>query len=208
MPSASNEREHAFGELRSPSVVDRFGVWLSARQHHRQVRSYGGLRVGDFGCGYQVTFVRSVLDDVASAVLIDVTLPSDLKAHPKVTAIEGFLPEAAQQVAAASLDVALCTSVLEHLDEPDRMLSEVHRVLAPGGVALINTPSWRGKRFLEFSSFRLGLSPANEIDEHKTYYDPKDLWPMLVHAGFKPRGIRCFRHKFGLNTFAACRVEK
>ena len=30
--------------------------------------------------------------------------------------------------------------------------------------------------------------------------------PMLVEAGFKPSKIRCFRHKFGLNTFAVCRL--
>ncbi len=65
-------------------------------------------------------------------------------------------------------------------------------------------PSWRGKTFLEFTTFRLGSSPE-EMDDHKMYYDPRDLWPLLVQAGFRPRDIRCFRHKFGLNTFARCR---
>jgi hypothetical protein len=27
---------------------------------------------------------------------------------------------------------------------------------------------------------------------------------MLVLAGFLPSNIRCFSHKFGLNTFAVC----
>jgi len=70
----------------------------------------------------------------------------------------------------------------------------------------VNVPSWRGKRFLELSAYRLGLSPAEEIDDHKAYYDPRDLWPLLVRAGFRPSEIRCFRHKFGLNTFAVCRA--
>jgi hypothetical protein len=43
------------------------------------------------------------------------------------------------------------------------------------------------------------------MDDHKAYYDPRDLWPLLVRAGFRPSDIRCFRHKFGLNTFAECR---
>ena len=84
------------------------------------------------------------------------------------------------------------------------LLQQIHRVLKPGGRALINVPSWRGKRFLEFSAFRLGLSPASEMDDHKTYYDVKDLWPLLVASGFRPSRIRCFSHKFGLNTFAVC----
>jgi hypothetical protein len=27
---------------------------------------------------------------------------------------------------------------------------------------------------------------------------------LLVRAGFLPSNIRCFSHKFGLNTFAVC----
>ncbi len=68
----------------------------------------------------------------------------------------------------------------------------------------MNVPSWRGKKFLELSAFRLGLSPAVEMDDHKQYYDVRDLWPLLVRNGFRPSQIRCFRHKFGLNTFAVC----
>ena len=71
----------------------------------------------------------------------------------------------------------------------------------------MNVPSWLGKPFLEFASFRLGVTnTAEEIDDHKAYYDPRDLWPMLVRAGFRPSRIRCFRHKFGLNTSAVCHV--
>ena len=94
--------------------------------------------------------------------------------------------------------------MLEHLWSPLQALQEFHRITAPGGVCLINVPSWRGKWFLEFFAFRLGLSPAAEMNDHKTYYDPKDLWPLLVQAGFRPQDIKCFRHKFGMNTFAVC----
>jgi hypothetical protein len=46
------------------------------------------------------------------------------------------------------------------------------------------------------------------MDDHKWYFDPRELWLLLVRAGFKPSEIRCGRHKFGLNTFAACRVGR
>ena len=64
-------------------------------------------------------------------------------------------------------------SVVEHLWEPDLSLRAFRRLLRPGGVCAINVPSWRGKRALEFSAFKLGLSPAEEMDDHKTYYDPQ-----------------------------------
>jgi hypothetical protein len=67
---------------------------------------------------------------------------------------------------------------------------------------MINVPTWRGKKFLEFTAFRLGLSPASEIDDHRMYYDGRDLWPLLVKGGFKPSLIQMRYHKFGLNLFA------
>jgi SAM-dependent methyltransferase len=171
------------------------------------VKNFARKRIGDFGCGFDARFARSVLDEIEHAVLVDVALAPDLKSHSRVTAIEDTLPEAIERLDDDSLDVVLCISVLEHLWEPERVLRELRRVCAPGGTCLINVPSWRGKRFLEFSAYRLNLSPPDEMDDHKAYYDPRDLWPLLVRAGFVPHEIRCYRHKFGLNTFAACRVS-
>jgi SAM-dependent methyltransferase len=200
-------RTGAYEQHRAHSRVDRFGVWLSARALNRHVPSFAGKAVGDFGCGYEARFVRSVLPDIERAVLVDRALAPDLKADERITAIEGVLPDALRDIDVASLDVVLCISVLEHLWEPLETLVELRRIVAPGGVCLVNVPTWSGKRFLELSAFRLGLSPAEEMDDHKTYYDPSDLWPLLVRAGFLPHNIRCGRHKFGLNTFAACRVD-
>lgn len=201
-------REEAFGQRDKTSFVDRFGVWLSGRSVRRATGSLRGVDLGDFGCGYHASFVRSVLPEVASVTLGDVDLASDLVEHPKVTAIKGHLPATLERVPSATLDVVLCLSVLEHLAEPDQALSHFHRILRPGGVCVVNVPTWMGKFFLEVSAFRLGLSPAREMDDHKRYYDPRDLWPQLVKAGFPPHAIRCRRHKFGLNTIAVCHNEE
>jgi SAM-dependent methyltransferase len=205
-PDTDAVRTTSFGEGYAPTLVDRFGVWLSLRKIRRFVGTCEGLQVGDFGCGYNATAVRSMLGDIAHAHLVDVSIADDLRADPKVTAIEGGLPEVLPSIPSDALDVVMCMSVLEHLWEPLDALREFHRIARPGATVLLNVPSWRGKRFLELSAFRLGLSPADEMDDHKAYYDPRDLWPLLVRAGFRPSGIRCFKHKFGLNTFAACTV--
>ncbi len=198
-------RSHSFGQSYRPTVVDRFRVWLSGRQIKRWVPSFDGQSVGDFGCGYHATFARSILPKIRQAVLVDIQLAPDLKADPKINALEGVLPDALAQIPNASLDIVLCVSVLEHLWDPVRALQEFHRIVRPGGVCLFNVPSWKGKRFLEFSAFRLGLSPASEMNDHKMYYSPQDFWPLLVRAGFIPQDVHCFSHKFSLNTFAVCR---
>jgi SAM-dependent methyltransferase len=199
-----SERMFAYGQERPATIVDRFGVWLGTRAVRREVR-FDSANFADFGCGFHAAFARTQLTAASSALLVDVALAEDLKSHPKVTAIEGSLPAVLPAVATDSMDIVLCLSVLEHLLKPQDALGHFHRILRPGGVAVLNVPSWLGKPFLEVAAFRLGLSPAEEMDDHKAYYDPRDLWPMLVRAGFRPSLIRCHRHKFGLNTAAVCR---
>lgn len=207
-PKIAVNRQTAYEQERAPTLVDRFGVWLSGRQIRRFVSSLSGLTVADIGCGYYAKLVRPQLPGIREAFLVDVALAPDLKQRLNVRALEGRLPAILEEMPDTRMDVVLCTSVLEHLWEPLECLRHIRRILAPGGIALINVPSWRGKWYLEMSAFRLGLSPPLEIDDHKTYYDVRDLWPLLVRAGFAPHQIRCFSHKFGLNVFAACRMEQ
>lgn len=207
MATAEHAREQGFGAESPLTVVDRLGVWLSGRSIRRAVPCFDGLRIADLGCGHEASFSRSILGRVQSALLVDVSLADDLKAHPKVRGVEGTLPEALLDVPSGSLDVVMCISSLEHVASADELAGECHRLLAPGGVFLVNVPTWLGKRLLEFSAFRLGLSPSEEMDDHKMYYDQRDLWPVLRRAGFLPHNIRCFRHKGGLNLFAISRID-
>jgi hypothetical protein len=40
------------------------------------------------------------------------------------------------------------------------------------------------------------------MDEHKMYYSKRELWPLLVHAGFKPSRIRLQYRKLCMILFA------
>ncbi len=205
--STGQLRQTSFGQHDYPGLR----VWIRNRlllgSLLRTGRPYAGKRLADVGCGFKAAFTRTLLDELSSAILVDVAIAPDLKAHPRVTAIEGALPDALAEVPSHSVDVVLCSAVLEHLWEPLETLKEFPRVLAPGGVCLINVPSWLGKRVLEFLVFRLGMSTADEIDDHKTYYSPRQLWPLLVRAGFVPHNIKCYRQLVGVNTLAVCRVD-
>jgi len=191
-------RATAYGEQQALTPVDRFGVWLSLRALRRDVDWSAGPRVLDLGSGYNARLLRAL---GAEGTAVDVSLA------PGVSGIEAPIEEALPQLDDDSVDVVLAISVLEHIDDDEAVLRECHRVLAPGGTLAINVPTWLGKPFLELSAFRLGLSPAEEIDDHKRYYAKRDLWPRLVRAGFKPSAIDLRYHKGGLNLFGTARCS-
>jgi SAM-dependent methyltransferase len=143
------QRERAFAQDHDPSVVDRFGVWLSARQIRRWVPSFKGKRVADLGCGYHAAFMRTILDEAQAALLLDVAIAPDLEKDPRAQVHLGPLAQTLQGLPDRSLDVVLAISVLEHVWEPLSLLESIRRLLAPGGQCLINVPSWKGKRYLE-----------------------------------------------------------
>jgi SAM-dependent methyltransferase len=197
----STRATESYGE-HGVTWVDRFGVWLSQRAIRRWLPSGKKLRVLELGCGYRATQLLALRDRLEHGTGVDFKIAPELKAHAGFTFRESAIEEALPQLAEGAFDVVLVISVLEHVAEPLALLTRVHRLLRPGGVLLINVPTWRGKTFLEFSAFRLGLSPKVEMDDHKMYYDKRDLWPLLVRAGFKPSELRLRYHKFGLNLFA------
>jgi SAM-dependent methyltransferase len=196
----------SYGEESLPTGRIALRDWLILRRLLRAGAPYRGKRLVDIGCGYYAQTTRQLRTEASSTVLVDASISEDLKSDPKIRVIEARLPEAMNEIDDRSVDVLVCSAVLEHLREPFETLRHFPRVLAPGGMALINVPSWAGKRPLEFVAFRLGLS-TDEMNDHEMYYDPRDLWPLLVRAGFRPRNIRCKKHWLRFNTLAVCRQD-
>lgn len=196
----------SYGTERS-TLTDRFGTWLSRRAILRNIGSRSGLAVMELGCGFAARNLLAIEDRASRLVAVDYNLSGDLKSRPKFECLELPAIPALDRLAGDSFDLILIISVLEHLDNPFEVLSRCRELLKQGGKLLINVPTWRGKSFLEFSAFRLGWSPGTEMDDHKMYYDKRDLWPLLVAAHFLPSRIRLRYHKFGLNLFAVVTRE-
>lgn len=202
----NNPDRESFGQKKLTSV-DRFGVWLSQRAIARELPARSDLEVLELGCGFRAAQLLALAPRLKRGVGVDFQIAPELAKHDKFTFFEGTIEETLGRLASQTFDAVLLISVLEHLRDPLFVLEAVRRLLKSSGVLLINVPTWRGKGFLEFSAFRLGLSPKLEMDDHKMYYDKRDLWPLLVRAGFKPSLIKLRYHKFGLNLFAVARRE-
>ncbi len=98
------------------------------------VRRYGGGRLIDIGCGkkpYKALLQRHIKEHVG------VDRAGGLHGMDAVdlvgTAYEIPAPD-------ASFDTAMCTAVLEHLEEPSEVLAECFRVLKSDGYAIYSVP--------------------------------------------------------------------
>jgi SAM-dependent methyltransferase len=135
-----------------------------------------------------------------------------VEAHP---ANQSLLPVQARIDASipfqtSSIDNITIINGLEHLWLDQDVVTDCWRVLRPNGILQIVVPTWFGKPFLEFLAFRMKDKQAFiEMNDHKTYYDERQLWPMLVRAGFMPSTISMRRIKFfcSIHAVAVKQVE-
>lgn len=197
----SKEKRKSFGTSKT-TWVDSFGVWLSQVHIRRARLSKTPLKVADIGSGFNATNLRTFSSIANELYAIDFNLNPQLLEDTRFKIIEGDVEKFPNLLDISDLDLILMISVLEHFKDDSKMLTWAYQHLSDKGSLIINVPTWMGKVFLEFSAFKLGLSPVEEMEDHKRYYSTRDLWPVLVKAGFLPSKIKMKYTKFGLNLFA------
>jgi len=194
------KRDTSFGTS-GLTILDKFGTWLSKFAIIRVVKARKNLKILELGCGYSARNLIALERIADSLTGVDFNLSENLKTNDKFIAIEDSIEGAIKGLIETKFDLIMIISVLEHLDDPRHILRECKKLLNDDGILIVNVPTWLGKNFLEFSAFKLGLSPKEEMDDHKRYYDKRDLWPEMVAAGFLPSNISMNYHKFRLNLF-------
>lgn len=101
----------------------------------------------------------------------------------------------------SSVDVVTALAVLEHFENPLFILQQVFRILKPGGILLLTTPTPMAKPVLEFLAYKLHLISKREIDEHKHYFNREELMQIHIKAGFGREKISCRLFELGFNSF-------
>ena len=88
-----------------------------------------------------------------------------------------------------TFDLVLSVTMLEFIHEPEKVLSEVYRVLKPGGEAVIGTMNGKSMWFIFKRMKSLFVETAYR---YARFYTPKELESLMKNAGFKEtesRGI-------------------
>ncbi|HTS00239.1 MAG TPA: class I SAM-dependent methyltransferase [Bacteroidota bacterium] len=96
--------------------------------------------------------------------------------------------------AAGSFDVVFMGDVLEHLPDPVGALSEIHRILAPGGLVVIGVPSQTNTLFSRLGFILYGMlgkqTTVSLPPYHLFEYRPGSLRRLLARCGFTVAEIR------------------
>ncbi len=161
-----------------------------------------GERVLDAGCGRYLKFSKE-LSDTAQVVGIDLdsVLETDNQGTP--FGIRGDLSRL--PFPAASFDVVISRSVVEHLEDPEEVFREFCRVLRPGGRAVIVTPNKYDYVSLiaAVTPYRLHRSLVSRIfrvpedDVFPTLYRANTISSIrraLTSAGFVQKDLQTVNH--------------
>jgi 2-polyprenyl-6-hydroxyphenyl methylase/3-demethylubiquinone-9 3-methyltransferase len=152
----------------------------------------GGERVLDVGCG-EGAFAAALVDAGASVIGIDVAdepLRRARAQHPalELRRVDG---EEAWPFEDSSFDAVWGGEVIEHVADTAAWLSEVGRVLRPGGRLLLSTPAHGA-----LTRMRIALSGAafaerfDPLSDHLRFYTARTLAGVLEDFGFEHVRVR------------------
>lgn len=157
------------------SSPEAFAVYLMHEATYRFAEQYTrGKRVLDFGCGSGYGSAQ-IAESAARVVGIDVSDDAVTYAIEHFTrdnlAFKRIDGDAPLPFADGSFDTVLSFQVIEHVPDPARYLTEIRRVLVPGGRLVLATPD-RSTRLLP------GQRPWNRWHLHE--YGAAELDALLA----------------------------
>ena len=149
----------------------------------------------DLGCGAG-EFSAALLEAGATPIAVDVADEALRRARERVPGLDARLWSCGQPlpVEDASVDVAWAGEVIEHVVDVAPWLSEVRRVLRPGGTLLLTTPDHGPVTLLALAvSSRRFATHFEPRSDHVRFFSRRTLRELLDDLGFDVAELRSRR---------------
>lgn len=152
----------------------------------------------EIGCGAKALFLRELAGFNGKKLIgIDPRIDENILLSNNFVLIKKKIIDRID-LADNSVNGVMMLAVLEHLDRPQKVMDEIYRILTPGGLLCLTTPTPFAKNILKSMAFA-GLLDKEQVAEHKNYFDRENLKKMARQAGFAKTKHHYFQ--LGCNNF-------
>ncbi len=176
---------------------------IAHNQRWKAIRPYLRGRVLDVGCGW--ASIPDLLAPGQQYVGVDgnpTMIAYGQKKYPQHRFFTRNVDTQPLALSEACFDTVILSAVIEHLQQPERILHEIRQVLAPQGNLLITTPTPWGD-FLHHLGSLLRLFYAESVLGHVKVFNQKSLRDIAEQCGFEVVEYRTFA--LGANQVAVCK---
>jgi ubiquinone/menaquinone biosynthesis C-methylase UbiE len=200
------EIQAAGGDTGTPLNLQKRLDWM-----HAVAGPLGGRSVIDCGCGAG-EYVRALTNLGADAWGIEYSAEKIDDAQRLAGVPEGRVAVGdleSLEFPDAHFDIALVNEVLEHVPHDDQAIREVHRILKPGGVAVIFSPN----RLYPFETHGVSLRSGAKVPHYIPFvpyvpvrvrlfeYWARNYWPWELRALVRAGGFSIERWGYVWQTF-------
>ena len=186
-----------------------FGVFV--RDWRERCRHSGHLNILDAGCGDGINLIG--LDQLtagqslrASICAVDYN-PLRLARARRVAATarlqQGSLYDLPFR--GDSFDIVLCNHVIEHVPDMSRALTELHRVLRPGGLLVVGVPN--EGCLMGRARNRLIQPSISRTTDHVHFFTAQTIGDALSQSGFEVQRVERETFFFPCSYLNACCAE-
>lgn len=145
----------------------------------RFVRSLGRVeRALDLGCGDGRLGAELDAVELTAADVSPVALARARRRLPEARVVE-LEPDAPLPLGDGGFDLVLCAETIEHVRDVQLLLSEIRRVLRPGGTLALTTPA----------NLPVGRRP-HPLSPHLRFLTRRSLRRLLDELGFEVESLR------------------
>ena len=167
------------------------------------IKKYPNSKLLDIGCGFNYKLLLEVEPYLSGGYGIDFKVPKlkNGKIKTKQIKLNDNLP-----FNESTFDFVTMLAVLEHLNQPIEIVKEIERILKPKGKLILTVPSRNPKPVLELLAYKSKIVNEEEINDHKKYYNYKDL--VKLFEGTDKLKIQEHKYfQFYMNDFCVVKKE-